>query len=842
MSIFRVTKNDFETFTVVTNPVRTYTSSSVFGVTGSVPVFARRSLIEKETQPLSSFVESTLNDKDLNTQLRRAQFLGRYFRLVPQVQAAFPDRFNRIVEAYMDDVNEQQSSVKKQKRMEIIRFTPSVNYSSNTHRKLIVKNLLNKYYRDMYPTAHWAYTNYNCLNFFTASTVPTSSVLLYPDGGGPASTYHEGYISGNYALSGPFSFDFYINPRYQQDAPDMDFKAGTLFHLSSSYAVSLVTGSAKDHNGKALGFKLKLQLSHSADIPPSEALPGQSSSFGVPGDLVFESDDNALLLNRWHHCVIRWGTNLVNDGTGSFNVDGKNRGFFVVPSGTIALRTASFEPRVLAVGNYYEGFYDMCEFFATTPATRDGLLQLSSHPTNEEPNYTPGLDAHVFHSFSHPLNAEVHDLAIKRFYMSDEDIKVSSSVGMTSINEDLVAFYLPPFFVEESPFRKFVGTIGGIPQTPFFEVDGTTNDPFNVAMSFGVDGHYINLENFVRDFAGNVFPRLHHLTGVSIMNTSELRTANAFLYDQPFAVKRNLTIMPCDDGLFVPSFELLASESNRTNFVDDLGVEELSFINLDNLVSTASLLFGTDFGSSNKSQEDANDFVNESVGFTPEQPGLEPGKAYLNHISRVNKAIASGNFDPGIQTGAPLTIFNRTRDPSSNQVTFFDISNLFYGTKILPGSFVIRDVDLSGSHAQMSITLKDDGRGNIYRADCYTSQSTWNSVGNIYYDEGIVVIKSPHLYFYGKEQFEVELRGEQNIHVLKTDALAPANQLNSSSNPAFKPVPPTNDPNDTDDEFVYISGINFHDDNMNVVMKAQLAQPIIKRHGDRILFKIKIDF
>src|SRR5690606_7312864 len=142
--------------------------------------------------------------------------------------------------------------------------------------------------------------------------------------------------------------------------------------------------------------------------------------------------------------------------------------------------------------------------FATTPSTRDGLLNLNDHPTNEEPNYTPGVDAISSHHFRHPLNAEVHDLAIKRYYMSDVDIVASSSAGPKNIDSKYISFYLPPFFIEESPFRSFAGNIGGIPQTPFFEVDGTTDDPFNVAMSFGVDGHYVNLENFVRDFAGNV--------------------------------------------------------------------------------------------------------------------------------------------------------------------------------------------------------------------------------------------------------------------------------------------------------------------------------------------------
>ena len=48
--------------------------------------------------------------------------------------------------------------------------------------------------------------------------------------------------------------------------------------------------------------------------------------------------------------------------------------------------------------------------------------------------------------------------------------------------------------------------------------------------------------------------------------------------------------------------------------------------------------------------------------------------------------------------------------------------------------------------------------------------------------------------------------------------------------------------NDVDSEFVYITGIYFHDDNMNVIMKANLAQPVVKRDEDDFLFRVKLDF
>lgn len=837
MSIYKVIPEDVESFTVVTNPIRHYVSSSTCGVTGSVHVFARRSSIEKEVSPLASFVEATHDDTDLASMTRSLQQLGMHARASGSISAysqTIKDSFSNMLSVYLNKVNAQSSSVRKQKVLDVIRFTPSFDFTSNTMRKLMVKDQLSSYYRVSYPSAHWAYSNYNCLNFFTASTVPTSSVLLYPNiDTGPV---HEGYVSGTYTPSGSVSFDFYINARYRPTNEFESFKAGTILHLSSTYALSLVTGTLRDENGLSTGFRLQLQLSHSADTAPSLASQGN-----YPNDLIFLSDDNALKWNNWHHVVVRWGTNLINDGTGSFNVDGVDKGTFVVPSSSIAPRLFSAggtsSPDVLCVGNFFEGNNygagSMSRFFAQDTSDRDGLEVLDTSTGVEEPSA---------YSFNHPLNSELHDLSIKRYYMSDFDIVSSASVGPKSIVPGDVAFYLPPFFVTDSPFRKYVTDHGGILQTPFFEIDGTTDDPFNVALSFGVGGHYINIENFLRDFASNVFPRVHHMTGTVLSNTTDSKSANEFLYEQPSVVRRNLLLLPCDDGLFVPSFELLVSESIQTSYVDDLGTEEQSFIHLDNLIGDQSLLFGTDFGGGDRTSDQANLFVSELLGFTPEQPGITPGKAFLGYVDSVNRMIVSGTYGAGVQAGAPLTIFQRTRDPSSNQVTFFDVSNLYYGKRILPGSVELRDPSLSGSNGTIGITLRDDGRGTLYRSDSFTSSSTWNSVGTVFYDEGIIAIKSPHLYFFGKEDYELSFRGEQNVHVLKLDVLAPANQLNSSSNPCFKVVHPSGLSNDPEKEFVYISGLYLHDDNFNIVMKTQLAQPIMKRSGDKLMFSLKFDF
>jgi hypothetical protein len=831
MSIIKVNPSDIETFSVITNPVRTYSSSSS-GVEGSVYVFARRSLREKETAPSPAFIDASYDDEDINSFLSQLNSSANINRYYANFDSTYNQKFHASLEEYLSKVSKQSTSARKYKTLDITRFTPSTEFTPNTLKKLIVKDVLNSYYNVAYPSAQWGFTNYNTLNFFTSPAVPESSALLYPNINGQA---HDGYVTGSYSLSGAFSFDFYVNPRYQQEQSDSDFKAGTIFHLSSSYAVSLITGSAKDENGKASAFRLQLQLSHSADIAPSLVSQGT-----YPSDLVFRSDDNSLSLNKWHHVVIRWGTQLINEGTGSFNIDGLDKGTFVIPSGTVALKTFDIAslapPDVLCIGNFWEGtnkgLSSQSSFFANDPATRDGLTILNTSPGIEEP---------ASYTFSHHLNAELHDLCIKRYYMTNQDILASSSRGVQQLDERF-ALYIPPFFTEDSPVRKSVNGYGGVLQTPFFEIDGSTNDPFNAAMSFGVDGHYINIENYTRDFANDVYPRLHHMTGTVIVDSTESLTANEFLYNDPFVRRRNLLVLPCDDGNFIPDYSLVAAEANRSKFVGDDGVEDLSLVSLDNLLSTTSLIFGDSFEDvEGVSLVSGNEFTNDLLGFTPENPAAAPGGAFVSYKNNSDQDLFNGVYDPGIQVNAPLAIYQRTKDPSSNQVTFFDISNLYYGKQIKPGSFSITDTNLSGSGGRFGITLKDDGMGNIYRADCVTPASTWNSCGNIYYNEGIVVIKTPHLYFYGKEGFNISFRGEQNIHTLKVEVVAPQHMLNSSSNPTFVQLPASGIKTDNDPYYVYISGLNFHDESLNVVAKTQLAQPIVKRHGDRVMFKVTFD-
>jgi hypothetical protein len=778
MSIQKLNPDDFEYFTLETNPSRLYASSSTGEITGSVYLFARRSESEKEIHPLSSFQQTWFSDGNLDD-IRK--------RILTQTGS----NISSSVIGYLNAVDTQPTSSRKNQRFEVVRFTPGVSFDSDTLRKSVVLNTLMPYYRSTYPRAHYTLGNYNCLNFFTGSGLPSGSALLYPN---PARSGSNPYNLSTYGVSGAFSIDFWLKPTYTTDGVDSGsiYRPGGILHLSGAYCVSLHSSSHRDINGRPDTFRIMLQLSSSANTTPSNATT-DSRTF-------LSSDSVTLKKDAWSRVTIRWGGTGYNNGSGSFMVNNQDAGTFTV---TESLRLGSYadgDPSVLVVGNYYEGTnvgtQAMDYFFTQETATREGLYALL--PSTE---FGP-----VSASFTHPLNAEVHEIKLFEKYLFSTDVERMQETGPKV--ESGLLFYLPPLFTEESPFRTYVGGQGGVFITPFQTKNASTVDPFGVEMAFSVNGLYMNLENYVRDFATGRYPRLWELTGS--VYSQQLQTgleANTILYATGSNQKRLYTILPCDNGNFQPNYDLLAGLSG-SKFVNDLGNPEPGVISLRNLVSMS---FAATYV-----QEESGSLIDALVG-------ARPGAV----VGRVNSAY---------------TILHRTRDNSSNQAVFFDISNLFYGKQIKPGSVELTDTSLSSSGGKVSITLKDDGLGNLYRANASGSNATWASVGNVFYDEGIILIKQPQFFFFGKNQFELTFKGVQDIHVLTINAFARSMQLISSSNTAYTSGSIDGLANRTDDKYVYITEVLVHDDNLNVITRTTLAQPFIKYSGDKIRAKIKLDF
>ncbi len=829
MSIIRISPENIERYTLLANPRRTFSSASSTapssvnqGISGTLPLFSDGSSTLKDVFSDVGLDKNPANDSGIEN--TRAHALAM----------SSNSNFYASVESYMGEVNTIPSSSVFDKRQSVTRFEPGARLNPDFQRKRVVKESLFPYYRNLYPTLQYSYTNYHSLNFVTCSYLPTGSALIYPAGTGTVALEDTNF----YAPSSSFTFDFYINPRYSEENVGDEFGAGTILHMSSSYAVSLVTGTSYGLDGKKDGFRLLLQLSQSAEISPrnitisgdSVTAPGTSAD---PGFL-FVSPDNSLSKNNWHHVSIRWGGSEVQNGTGSFVIDSHTVSEFVITSASVMapIYTGSntqFDSDALFVGNFYEGQNtgdnQIAGFFNSDSSQEFGTAYIPSIADQEPSGY----------QLRHPLNAEIHDLKIFDSYRDNDQIFTSSlqgfeydpyekRIGVTGSNHYLsgssfggLLFYLPPFFTKVSPTRY-------INQTPFFYSEGSSDDPFNVAMSFGVGGHEINLPNFTREFVRGLYPRPIGLEAQRVEETTPVaKTANYFIYEAGSNRKRNITVLPCDNGKFTPNFQMLLTGTHKSavagsdldKFKDDFGVFDLSRIDLNDMVSTASL-------------PNAND-PRDVLSSSPLGTILTP-------------VLSAPPEDPSAAAGSILTILQRTKDPSSNQVVFFDVSNMFYGDQIKPESVTIKDLAVTGSAGRMQITLRDDGFGNLYRADSVTPHAHWASVGNVIYEEGIIVIKSPNLPLFGSDAWELSFEGQRNIHVLEINVLADKGLINSSSNPAYRKLVPTDSPNEIAEEFVYLTGVQLHDSNLNVVGRANFSQPVVKRDGDRFTVRLRMDF
>ena len=830
MSIVKINPDNIERYTLLANPRRTFSSASTnaiaagitSGITGTLPLFVDGSSTFKDVYKDAGLNASASDDAQIEN------LLGG----VRQTLSSATNGYGAVL-AYMTGVNALTSSAMFSKRQSVIRFEPTVKMTPDFQRKRVVKDVLFPFYRYAYPTLQWSYTNYHTLNFVTCSYLPTGSVMIYPAGTGTVALEDTNF----YAPSSSFTFDFYINPRYTTERVSDEFRPGTIFHMSSSYAISLVTGTSVGLDGRPDGYRLLLQLSSSAEIPPSSikisgntvSAPSVSTDTGF----LFVSKDNSLKKNTWHHTAIRWGGTTVQDGTGSFVIDGKEQGTFVITSASCMkpIQTADeyHDSDALFIGNFFEGSnFDtkpIAGFFNPSAHLEFGVMEFNPNIT-EDPS-----DA----QFNHPLNAEVHDLKIFDNYRNNEQCLETSKEGFklnpyfsqpgvtgsqpelsgTAADEGLL-FYVPPFFTKATDNRY-------VNQTPFFYATGTTEDPFNVAMSFGIAGHELNLENFSREFVRGFYPRLFGLEAKRITHTTpSARTANYWIYESGSNRKRNITVLPNDNGKFTPNFQLLLSGGLTTSksgsvldrFRNDFGAIDLSTITLNNLVSTASLPKADD-PSDNVTKYPDGLFV-PLIGPTPEDPGVSPGNI--------------------------LTILQRTKDPSSNEVIFFDVSNMFYGDQIKPKSVVLKDLSVTGTNGRVQITLRDNGYGNLYRADANSAHASWASVGNVVYEEGIIIVKSPNLPLFGSDAWELSFEGQRNIHVLEINVTADKGVINSSSNPSYTDLIPSDYPSETAKSFVYVTGIQLHDENLNVVGRANLAQPVVKRDGDRYTFRIRMDY
>ena len=175
-------------------------------------------------------------------------------------------------------------------------------------------------------------------------------------------------------------------------------------------------------------------------------------------------------------------------------------------------------------------------------------------------------------------------------------------------------------------------------------------------------------------------------------------------------------------------------------------------------------------------------------------------------------------------------------DYMSPLTTVFSIPQIYYGNRIHEESL---EITFRINEDNKEIKLVDRG-GTLYRTNAKGVGIV--KVGHVDYANGIVCIFSPLLVNIGLDNFDIKLKGQKNMHVMQLDIPCGPGIANKSQNPSYKSLKASANANETSGKLTYISSIYLHDENLNIVGKVNLAQPVQKREEDSFIFRVKVDF
>jgi hypothetical protein len=790
MTIFKVNTEDLSNFTVETEPKVKIVKDS------KITLFGRRNFVSNPLKSIRKSGEKDIPSNDYLKPIIDLSLLNKTNLDIPPLELT-PKRLSGNTTLTSTEVAgrypEPQSNIQK--------LLPR--YDEILQKKWMIQDLLNPFYGF---SDDWSYEDFHCLNFFRPNDFSLSVVdnptigLVYPN------------IDGRYDLNDNASISFWIRPTL-----DFSTRIGTVIHVPNCLAIFLFKGE----DGK---FGLKIQALEDANNHVFNE--GSQKSF------VFS---DCIDFNRWNFIKLEL---KITSSTLSIRLfKGESLKEEKSVSEVTSLKVKDYS--AILVGS----FYRITSNFSEENSFLEHLFNNFSSKTKGiecffENDYTEPENDNDY-NFSTSFNSQQPGMLVNQLEAQVFNILISKEEG--GINKKI--FNLRPSFQSKSGFRNTnylkVSIIdpqpvkakqSGVPRTPFNTTDlslyptikGTTTGPINPLISFGCGGHLINIENFLSDLCneskggdGFVRPRIFGFLFNEKVNIENYDTVyidcEKFSFTDKTFFKRNLFILPCDNGDFV----------KPPNDFSKIYLTELEKISID----------------------DKDDFLKSKDDLIKKFGSIPLIGNFWRYGTIIEVYVRSENSDSLPRT----SLVSVSKDPSSNQYVLFEIPNLFFGKRIKPGTFSIKaTID---TEKKFYFTLQDDGQGGLYPLNPNGNSAKWNIVGRVYYNEGLVLIKNPHLYFFGYNgDWEMSFKGEQNVHTLKIESIAQQNSLNESKNTTYVTIEwpdglsPAQSLTDDTEKFAYITNINFHDKDLNIVAKTQLAQPFIKKVEDKVLFRIQLDF
>ena len=626
------------------------------------------------------------------------------------------------------------------------------------------------------------YDNFHCLNFFQVSdTGPT--FISYPNRN---DQYTLNYTKG-------FTIEFWIKPTVHQTSK------GIIAHHHGLYAIA-IEPAKYDKVGNPSEFKMVYHHT-------SSGLPGTS----------YESLTN-IPVDDWSHVAFRYGPNYNQDASvqeGKLSIILNHSASYesVMTSGSI-----SNIGHVLTFGAW-TSTGSASHFNRSSEYNHQNLTNMSAGAFGHTVSGTTTGTLGTFYSGS---NCEIQEVRFWKEPKTIQFLRNNSSGSLTSSLDSELYLYLPFFYSSSLPgtekyyvfeptdntdlsYSNYKGKIVGTSET------FATSSGFGNAHYAHVLGHNsLHVHRYLKDFVRDEYPFLTHLS--SSFNATDTRN-NSIKYNladvsgsyRNFSqnILRNTLLLPCDNSKFSPRYDLVP---NGDGYFAGNG----SMISLLNIGSSGSK--GDTLNAWNDDLSRMSAYESESGQETTFADSIPDPETFINKLDSIDKIW-------------PLQIV-------------IDIPVIFYGERIQPESLKITSRILESQSKR--IIIKDDGIGNLYRANSkYPNKK--NKIGQIIYESGLIIIQNPHLY--DLFDLEIEFAGTNTMPILELAIPMNEGKINESKNPTFRKdyVSSLNANQDPEEPFAYISEVYLHDENLNIVGKIKFANPLLKKSNDSYLLRARID-
>lgn len=252
------------------------------------------------------------------------------------------------------------------------------------------------------------------------------------------------------------------------------------------------------------------------------------------------------------------------------------------------------------------------------------------------------------------------------------------------------------------------------------------------------------------------------------------------------------------------------------------------------------------------------------IGALTAGSGAQDHSSRAEHLTLGSFARKGPVWHPCDNPDFRATVAAARQDISVPHWLVINVPSLMHGRQIATGSVSLTCRAFSSGTTGIVRTLVDDGYGGLYISGSICSSSLadkesykgvdFNRVGNVFYGEGLIVIKDPALLDFGWSQGEtvhpndilqVSMRGTSWIPTKVLSCRMPAGAYNASQNPTFARLQDDGKRHLVRDEggpVTYATTVGLYDSKKRLVAVARLVQPLRKRERDKPTVRLRFDF